>query len=114
MLKGSFNSVSTLIPYSVPIQQALTLDNDGKSTMFFSDEYGVRTQDFEKSYYDAGQFYWMTPDSVKTNRRISCDNAGAVILSELEAHDIDTEDDWQIAEYNGEYQNRVQPIFRKP
>lgn len=100
MIDGSYDSVLPLIRYPVPIQQAFKLDpnNNNRVEMFFDDQYGIMTQDFVPSYYDAGQFYWMRPESVKEKKRISCDNTGAIILSELEAHDIDTEDDWKIAE----------------
>jgi pseudaminic acid cytidylyltransferase len=99
LVDGKFDSVVPFVHYPVPIQQAFKLNpNNDKVEMFFDDQYGIMTQDFVPSYYDAGQFYWMKPESVKEKKRISCDNTGAIILSELEAHDIDTEDDWKIAE----------------
>ena len=98
--KGGYDSVLPLIHYPVPIQQAFKLDpkQNNKAEMFFDDQYGIMTQDYTPAYYDAGQFYWMKPESVKARKRISCDNTGAIVLSELEAHDIDTEYDWRIAE----------------
>jgi pseudaminic acid cytidylyltransferase len=105
MINGRFDSVVPFVPYPVPIQQAFKLDPDknNKVEMFFDDQYGIRTQDFIPSYYDAGQFYWMRPESVREKKRISCDNTGAIVISELEAHDIDTEDDWRIAEQKYAY-----------
>ena len=104
LIDGKFDSVVPFVHYPVPIQQALKINpENGKVEMFFDDQYGIMTQDLTPSYYDAGQFYWMRPESVKAKHRISCDNTGAVILSELEAHDIDTEDDWNIAEQKFTY-----------
>jgi pseudaminic acid cytidylyltransferase len=109
MIDGQFDSVVPFVPYPVPIQQAFKLDSNknNKVEMFFDDQYGIRTQDFTPSYYDAGMFYWMRPESVKEKKRISCNNTGAIILSELECHDIDTEDDWRIAEQKFEYINKT-------
>lgn len=111
MIEGKFDSVVPFIHYSVPIQQAFKVNSETKKVeMFFDDQYGIRTQDFVPSYYDAGQFYWMRPESVKAKQRISCDNTAAIILSELEAHDIDTEDDWNIAEQKYSYLQNKQII----
>lgn len=104
LIEDKRDSVVPFVNYPVPIQQAFKLNPENKKVeMFFDDQYGIMTQDFTPSYYDAGQFYWMRPESVKQKKRISCDNTGAIILSELEAHDIDTEDDWNIAEQKYEY-----------
>jgi N-acylneuraminate cytidylyltransferase len=104
LTEGNYDSVVPFIHYPVPIQQAFKLNpENGKIEMFFDDQYGIRTQDFTPSYYDAGMFYWMKPKSVREKKRISCDNTGAIILSELEAHDIDNEDDWHIAEMKYQY-----------
>ena len=104
LVDGKYDSVVPFVPYSVPIQQAFKLNpENGRMEMFFDDQYGIMTQDFIPTYFDAGQFYWMRPESVKKKRRISCDNTGAIILSELEAQDIDTEDDWKIAEQKYSY-----------
>jgi N-acylneuraminate cytidylyltransferase len=40
----------------------------------------------------------MKPNHVKINNRITGSNSSAIILNELEAHDIDNEKDWKIAE----------------
>ena len=104
LIKGKFDSVVPFVHYPVPIQQAFILNPETKKVeMFFDDQYGIMTQDMTPSYYDAGQFYWMRPESVKEKKRISCNNTGALILSELEAHDIDIEDDWNIAEQKYSY-----------
>lgn len=101
--EGNFDSVTTLIPYAVPIQTAFKLSGNKKVEMMHPEIYGMRTQDMETTYYDAGQFYWMRPESVERRRKISCDNTGAIILSEFEAHDIDTEEDWNLAELKYKY-----------
>ena len=57
-----------------------------------------RTQDFDEDfYYDLGQFYWSTATSwqgTKQNPQLR----KMLEVSPLEVVDIDTEDDWKIAE----------------
>jgi N-acylneuraminate cytidylyltransferase len=57
-----------------------------------------RSQDLEKTYHDAGQFYvCMVDDFKKTNSLWGANTAG-IVLSELEVQDLDTLTDWQLAE----------------
>ena len=57
-----------------------------------------RSQDLEKQYHDAGQFYIYDADKyVKLSGKIS-GGIMPIIVSELEVQDIDNEDDWKIAE----------------
>ena len=65
-----------------------------------------RTQDLQKTYYDAGQFYWGHKKtwSMKVNIH---NNAKGYIIPQIRAIDIDNENDWINAEllYNY-YQNQ--------
>ena len=104
-LQDSFNKLQenkgySLVPvvrYSFPIQRALRID-DGTLKMFQPEFFRSRSQDLEPSYHDAGQFYWLDiphfleENTLYTSRNIPFER------SEMEVQDIDTEDDWQIAE----------------
>jgi len=111
----NYDSVMPIIPYPVPIQQAFKLIPESDTVeMFFDDQAGIMTQDYVPSFYDAGQFYWINIERLKVKGRIDGENTGAIILSELEAHDIDTEDDWKIAEQKYSYiKNSNQEIKSK-
>ena len=56
------------MPYGFPIQRALRKEEDKVS--FFYPEFSLsRSQDLEKSFHDAGQFYWMnTAVCLKKNK----------------------------------------------
>jgi len=54
-----------------------------------------RTQDIERSFYDAGQFYWLNVKAFKEQQKIFMDRLSPYII---EAIDIDTEEDWTKAE----------------
>ena len=93
LLNNGFDSVRPIVKYSYPIQRAFKLLPD-KSVQMFNPEYlKTRSQDLEPAYHDAGQFYWFD-----ANKLLSGSNRGAIIISETEAHDIDTIEDWKIAE----------------
>ena len=66
---------------------------------WFQPEHALtRSQDLEPAYHDAGQFYFFQINPFQQTHRLITDNAGAIVISEMEAHDIDNESDWQLAE----------------
>ena len=66
---------------------------------FFYPEFSLsRSQDLERSYHDAGQFYWLNTDICLKHKKILTNNSGSIIISEMEGQDIDNEVDWNIAE----------------
>lgn len=70
---------------------------DGISKMLFKDLFTKRSQDLPKVFHDAGQFYfakskiWLSRDNI-------FENSTPFVLSSLEVQDIDTLEDWEIAE----------------
>lgn len=88
------DSVKPIIRFSYPIQRALRLDNQGK-VLYMHDEYKkTRSQDLESAYFDAGMFYWMN-----FSKGLVGENKYAFEISELQAQDIDTIEDWELAEF---------------
>ena len=79
------------------LQRALRLLPGGKTVPFFDGNELIRTQDLERAYYDAGQFYWATPETWLSNPNIHRGGIGFVIPP-WRAIDIDTPDDWERAE----------------
>jgi len=99
MQSGAFDSVVPFVKYPVPIEQAFIINDTGKIRMFFEDKYGINTQNLRQTYYDAGMFYWFMSASVRKHKRISTNNTAPLILSELQTHDIDYPEDWEIAKF---------------
>lgn len=58
----------------------------------------MRSQDLEKIYHDAGAFYFIDPKFIKNNKNFWDGNIRAVILNESSVQDIDSEEDWKMAE----------------
>lgn len=91
---------SLLIPvvqFSYPPQRAYVISN---GNLFFKlEKYRyVRSQDLEPLYHEAGQFYcYDIKDYIALDGAIK-DNIIPYILPESEVQDIDTEEDWVMAE----------------
>jgi len=97
MLKKGFDSVFPVLKFSYPIQRALKIEND-KLSMINPEYYEKRSQDLMPAYHDSGQFYWMSTKKFYKQKTLFSKNAGAIILSEMEVQDIDTIEDWEVAE----------------
>ena len=90
-------TVFPIIKYGHPIQRAL-LKNDGFVSMADEKNLTVRTQDLEPRYHDAGQFYWLTTASLIEDKKLITARTAGIEIDELQAHDIDSELDWKLAE----------------
>lgn len=95
---GKFDSAFTCVEYSYPIQRSLVIGKDGKISMKWPDYKNSRSQDLEKTYHDAGQFYFATVDAFKRANSFWGENTAPIVLSELEVQDLDTPTDWALAE----------------
>ena len=66
--------------------------------MVWQEHLNTRSQDLEPRYHDSGQFYWLNTDRFLENKKLFTSNSGAIVISQLEAQDIDTAADWKLAE----------------
>ncbi|MDQ1244585.1 MAG: pseudaminic acid cytidylyltransferase [Campylobacterota bacterium] len=87
---------STTMPF--PVQRTFKLDKNGRCEMFTPQHYYTRSQDLEEAYQDAGQFYW-TKLGKKSDEIMFGKDSIPIILPRYLVQDIDTIEDWQIAEY---------------
>lgn len=85
-------SLITVCKYPHPIQRSLT--RKGDSIQFLTDKFKyTRTQDLKEYYFDAGQFYWLNINSLKSYKEIFMSNSFHYLLNEYEFQDIDTYED---------------------
>jgi len=66
--------------------------------MFQPGSFGIRTQDLEAAYFDAGQFYWGSTKGHLSEKCMFSHAAIPFVLPKYEVHDIDNNDDWILAE----------------
>jgi N-acylneuraminate cytidylyltransferase len=93
LVNHGFDSVRPIVKFDYPIQRAFKLLPDYRVQMFYPEYAQHRSQDLEAAYHDAGQFYWF-----KTDKMLKGTNKGGMVVNEIEVQDIDTIDDWKIAE----------------
>ena len=105
-LEGCFNlllqekciSTLTVTSYPYPIHRALQLDSKGKVAFLWDENRYARSQDLPECFHDAGQCYWFDVDRFRHEPvTIGKDTAGYV-LPRWCVQDIDTEEDWSVAE----------------
>lgn len=95
LLDSNFTSIVPIVQYSYPIQRSLILDKAGIVSYKWPEYSKSRSQDLEPTYHDAGTFYWHV-----IRNWISGDiRRGAVVVDEMSVQDIDTERDWEMAEF---------------
>jgi len=97
LVSRDFDTVFPVLEFSFPIQRALKIEHN-KVDMVWKEHINTRSQDLDPRYHDAGQFYWLKTDRFSIHKKLFSQNSGAIVISELEAQDIDTETDWKLAE----------------
>jgi len=91
------DGVMPVVPFSYPPQRSVLI-RDGYLTRTYPEHTKTRSQDLEPIYHDAGQFYALWTEAFLKAGTLNVKKLKPLILSEMEVQDIDTEDDWKLAE----------------
>ena len=91
------DSVLPVVRYSFPPQRCVVMQ-EGRLQFKWPEYAQTRSQDLEPFYHDAGQFYCLRVKSFLEQRALVMDNTVPLILPEMEIQDIDTEEDWELAQ----------------
>lgn len=94
------NNVDAIIPvvqYSFPPQRSFCIE-EGYVKYIWPENMLRRSQDFQPMYHDAGQFYCGKVIAFYQQKKLVMNRSLPIILNELEVQDIDSMDDWSIAE----------------
>ncbi|MEY4578052.1 MAG: hypothetical protein RL701_2755, partial [Pseudomonadota bacterium] len=94
---NGFDCVLSAVRYAHPVQRSFTVE-DGRVALLHPEQRDTRSQDLPAVLHDAAQFYWFDVKSLQTTRTVWTANTGCVEVPELEAQDIDTLQDWTLAE----------------
>jgi len=90
--------VMPLVAFSYPPQCSYILDEKGLAVFREPEYLNSRSQDLEKWYHEVGQYYLFDVNKYVALKGQIKDDISALIVDDIEAQDIDTEDDWKIAE----------------
>src|SRR5205823_2303114 len=83
--------------FSFPIWRAFQMD-EGRLSYVWPEHASERSQDLSPTYHDAGQFYFLRPEPFLATGQLVGPNTIGLEANELEVQDIDTEQDWRLAE----------------
>ena len=95
--KENAHQLTSVVKFSFPPQRAFVI-RDGYLKYQYPEYASARSQDLEPIYHDSGQFYFYETKAFKNKTGINCEKTIAYILKETEVQDIDTIEDWIIAE----------------
>lgn len=91
------DSAMPVVQFSFPPQRGV-VRNGAYIIPKWPENMAKRSQDLETMYHDAGQFYWIDTKAFSEQHTVIMQKTVPVILSEMDVQDIDTEEDWAMAE----------------
>ena len=83
--------------YSHPVQRSFRIDTDRGLILSNPKFIQHRTQDLESYFHDAGQFVW-GDKKLWNSSNLILENSAAIAIPNSRIQDIDTPEDWKIAE----------------
>ena len=89
------DSLMPVVKFSFPIQRAVRVGLNGSLEFREPDNAVKRSQDLEATYHDVGMFYFYRTTSFLSSGR---QKIMPYVMPEERIQDIDTPDDWQMAE----------------
>jgi len=90
-------SLTPVCRYDAPIEWAMRIEN-GILVPNDREAQNIRSQDIEPKYFDAGMFYFYKTQVAIEETGLNPKGTVAYIVDRLQCQDIDTMDDWEIAE----------------
>lgn len=97
LLSGNADSVLPVVKFSFPPQRSVVL-RDGELVPSDKESMVMRSQDLEPHYHDCGQFYCIRVAAFLKQKAMIMDHTAPYMMDALSVQDIDTEEDWKIAE----------------
>lgn len=91
------DSVLPVARFSFPPQRCVVV-REGCLQFKWPEYAQTRSQDLEPFYHDAGQFYCLKVKSFLEQKVLVMNRTVPLILPEMEIQDIDTEEDWELAQ----------------
>jgi pseudaminic acid cytidylyltransferase len=104
LIKTQAKSLVPIVEFSYPPQRCLSIQDD-KIKFSHPEHIRTRSQDLEKKYHDVGQFYLGKVESFFKEKSLFTNNTTTLILDPMHVQDIDTLEDWKIAEFKFNYLN---------
>lgn len=101
------DGMTPVVPFSFPPQRGFYIC-DNKLQWVQPECASARSQDLPKIYHDVGQFYFYNVEAYCRPDFGTNSNVMPFVISEKEAQDIDTQEDWEMAEIKFELMKRAE------
>ena len=98
LVSRQVSSVLPVASYQCSIFRGLKIAEDGHLEMIWPEHELTRSNDLPEAYHDVGQFYWLDAKIFIETNKIYGKDAFPLIIPRYLAQDIDTPEDWQLAE----------------
>ena len=95
---GKWDYVFPAIEFSAPIERGFKKGKSGVVEFSYPEFANTRTQDIEKTFHDAGQFYFGKTEAWLERRPVLNGNSTFIELAKNETLDIDDLEDWELVE----------------
>ncbi|PSF12968.1 pseudaminic acid cytidylyltransferase [Marinobacter shengliensis] len=96
--QGTAKFVFSAGRFAYPIQRGFRVNDAGRVERLWPEHRYTRSQDLEEAYHDAGQFYWGRTGAFLDFEDPMSVEGIAYVLPGTRVHDIDTKEDWAVAE----------------
>lgn len=101
--EGNADGLIPVVRFSYPPQRGFVIGDQRRLEYKWAEYANERSQDMEILYHDAGQFYFLRSDAFLREKTLPVNNTIPHVLHEWQAHDIDSAEDWKIAELKYRY-----------
>ena len=81
-----------------PIFRSLRKVQDGRFELIWPENQQTRSQDLPKGWHYVGQFHWVNVEQYLALPKLMGVNSHPVKIPPCKVQDIDTEEDWELAE----------------
>lgn len=102
LTQGPFDVIMPVVAFESSIWRSLKRLDNGKIVPNFPENLNTRTQDLPAAYHDAGQWYWFRVPVLERDGNLMASNSGSIVIPGQNVQDIDTEEDWELAELKHE------------
>lgn len=109
MKQTKANALQPVCKYPAPVEWAMKIEN-GLLIPNDRESLKIRSQDLTPKYFDAGMFYFCNTEIMLKEKTVVPTNTSGYIIDESECQDIDTPDDWKMAEIKFNIINGVSKI----
>lgn len=98
LVEDNIDSALTVVKYEQSIDKALYLDEKKNIKKLFPEKIKCKSQSQKEAFHDAGQIYVFSTKGIEDRVTLTSSKCRGLVVSKLECQDIDTEEDWLLAE----------------